>query len=58
MKYLGIATFSNENFKSICDQQAVINPDLAIIIKKYGYPPLWLRPSSYKILVQNNYLRE
>lgn len=43
--------FSQGNFYSICDHLAVRDPDLAAIIRQYGYPPMWMRPNSFETLV-------
>ncbi|MDB5015264.1 MAG: alkA [Mucilaginibacter sp.] len=46
-----IRTFNKSNYHSICDELALNDPDLAAIIKTYGYPPLWCRPNTFETLV-------
>jgi DNA-3-methyladenine glycosylase II len=46
-----IRTFNKSNYHSICDELALNDPDLAAIIKTYGYPPLWSRPNTFETLV-------
>lgn len=43
--------FNHSNFHSICDQLALKDSDLALIITQYGYPPLWERPNTFEALV-------
>ena len=43
--------FSSLDFHDICDKLAAIDPDLASILKSYGYPPLWNRPNNFETLV-------
>jgi DNA-3-methyladenine glycosylase II len=44
-------TFTADNFTKICDHLASIDPDLAVIIEKYGYPPMWRRSNSFESLL-------
>ncbi|WP_143313656.1 DNA-3-methyladenine glycosylase family protein [Chitinophaga ginsengisegetis] len=44
-------TFSTENFHSICDQLCTHDPELAFIVKTYGYPPMWTRPNTFESLI-------
>ena len=44
-------SFSKENFYSLCDKLARKDKDLALIIRQYGYPPLWHRPEGFATLV-------
>ncbi|GAA3973043.1 DNA-3-methyladenine glycosylase family protein [Mucilaginibacter dorajii] len=44
-------TFDHSNYHAICDELASADPDLAQIISKYGYPPLWSRPNTFETLV-------
>jgi DNA-3-methyladenine glycosylase II len=44
-------TFSSSNFYPICDGLARKDTDLAAVIEKYGYPPIWTRPNSFETLV-------
>lgn len=44
-------TFNHSNYHTICDELASADPDLAGIIAKYGYPPLWSRPNTFETLV-------
>ncbi len=46
-----IKTFDKENFHRICDRLAGKDPDLALIIRTHGYPPMWTRPNSFETLV-------
>ena len=43
--------FTQSTYHSICDELALIDNDLASIIKAYGYPPFWHRPNSFETLV-------
>ncbi|HTE24727.1 DNA-3-methyladenine glycosylase family protein [Flavitalea sp.] len=43
--------FSTRNFHDICDKLGSIDPDLAVILASYGYPPLWSRPNNFETLV-------
>jgi len=44
-------SFSAENFHALCDKVAARDKDLRLIIKQYGYPPLWHRPEGFATLV-------
>jgi DNA-3-methyladenine glycosylase II len=44
-------TFSPETFHSRCDAVAAGDPDLALIIRTHGYPPMWNRPNTFETLV-------
>ena len=43
--------FNQNNYKTICDELASADEDLATIIKTYGYPPYWSRPNTFETLV-------
>jgi DNA-3-methyladenine glycosylase II len=43
--------FTQSNYHTICDNLAAIDPDLAAIIKTYGYPPFWSRANTFETLV-------
>jgi len=43
--------FTSSNYHSICDELALRDPDLAIIIQTYGHPPFWSRPNTFETLV-------
>ena len=45
------ATFSAENFYTICDLLGSADEDLKSIIQTYGYPPMWTRPNTFETLV-------
>ncbi len=46
-----IRLFNANNFKKFCSGLARQDADLAAIIKKYGYPPMWTRPASFQSLI-------
>jgi DNA-3-methyladenine glycosylase II len=46
-----INKFTQFTYQPICDKLASIDPDLAAIIKTYGYPPFWSRPNTFETLV-------
>ena len=46
-----INRFTHSNYHTICDELASRDPDLAAIIKTYGYPPLWSRPNTFETFV-------
>ncbi len=46
-----INKFTQSTYQSICDKLAAADPDLAAIIKTYGYPPFWSRPNTFETLV-------
>lgn len=43
--------FNSSNLHTICDQLALHDADLAAVIVKYGYPPVWSRPNTFESLV-------
>jgi DNA-3-methyladenine glycosylase II len=43
--------FNHSNYHAICDELALVDADLAVIINTYGYPPLWSRPNTFETLV-------
>lgn len=43
--------FNHSNYHAICDELALADEDLAVIINTYGYPPLWSRPNTFETLV-------
>lgn len=47
----GIQTFSETNFKIICDQLAKTDADLQSILASCDYPPFWKRPPTFETLV-------
>lgn len=44
-------SFSEDNFKDICDHLAGRDPDLQLIIENHQYPPCWKRSNSFETLV-------
>jgi len=48
---LEIETFSEDNLQELYDKLAKRDRHLKQIIKKYGYPPVWVRPNSFETLV-------
>ena len=44
--------FDKSNFHSYCDALSAKDPDLAAVIERYGYPPMWKRAASFATLVQ------
>ncbi|WP_276503929.1 DNA-3-methyladenine glycosylase family protein [Terrimonas pollutisoli] len=46
-----LSSFSDKNFHLLCDKLGRKDKDLRGILKKYGYPPLWSRPSSFSTLI-------
>ena len=44
-------SFNSSNLYTICDQLALHDADLAAVIVKYGYPPVWSRPNTFESLV-------
>ena len=46
-----VEIFNSDNFKSLCSKLARQDRDLASIIKKHGYPPMWTRPATFQSLV-------
>jgi DNA-3-methyladenine glycosylase II len=45
------ATFTQQNFRSLCDLLAKKDNQLRSVIKQYGYPPVWTRKPSFQTLV-------
>lgn len=43
--------FTEKNFLRLCKKLARKDADLAAIIHRYGYPPMWTRPSTFQTLV-------
>jgi DNA-3-methyladenine glycosylase II len=46
-----IHRFHKRNFRTICDQLASTDKDLARIIRAHGYSPMWTRPNTFETLV-------
>jgi DNA-3-methyladenine glycosylase II len=46
-----VRTFDAENFQNFCDRLARRDADLRAIIRRQGYPPLWVRPNRFQTLV-------
>jgi DNA-3-methyladenine glycosylase II len=46
-----VSTFSDQNFKLLCDQLGEADKDLQRIIQCFGYPPMWNRPNTFESLV-------
>lgn len=44
-------TFHKDNFHAICNQLAKKDKHLKEIIKKYGLPPMWIRPATFQTLI-------
>jgi DNA-3-methyladenine glycosylase II len=44
-------TFSDSNFKQLCNKLCAKDPHLKAIIKQYGHPPMWTRPATFQTLV-------
>ena len=44
--------FDKSNFHSYCDVVSTRDADLAAVIKRYGYPPMWTRTASFPTLIQ------
>ena len=43
--------FDATNFHKLCDRLSKKDKDLYLIIKEYGYPPMWVRPATFQTLV-------
>ena len=43
--------FNEENFKRLCHHLVALDPDLEMILKQYGYPPMWTRENSFATLI-------
>lgn len=41
----------HNNLHQLCDKLALTDSDLAKIIQRHGYPPLWSRPNTFESLV-------
>jgi DNA-3-methyladenine glycosylase II len=46
-----ISTFNKDNFSTYCDRLASTDRDLANIIRRFGYPPLWNRKQNFETLI-------
>lgn len=46
-----INKFTEANFIATCKQLAKKDGDLNLVIKQYGYPPLWKREASFETLI-------
>lgn len=46
-----LLTFNTNNFHLICDELGKNDTDLRMILKTYGYPPMWIRENSFETLV-------
>jgi DNA-3-methyladenine glycosylase II len=46
-----IETFDENNFHLLCQTLADKDPDLSVILKEHGYPPMWTRPATFQTLV-------
>ncbi|MCE6991030.1 DNA-3-methyladenine glycosylase [Dyadobacter sp. CY323] len=46
-----IHTFEPADFQRICDDLAVSDPELDVVIQLHGYPLCWNRPNSFESLV-------
>jgi DNA-3-methyladenine glycosylase II len=44
--------FDKSNFHAYCDVLSAKDADLAAVIKRYGYPPMWRRAASFPALIQ------
>ncbi|MBC7627038.1 MAG: DNA-3-methyladenine glycosylase 2 family protein, partial [Ferruginibacter sp.] len=43
--------FTDKTFISLCDRVALNDPDLQLVIRQYGYPPLWTRAATFETLI-------
>lgn len=43
--------FNEKNFLQLCNKLAKKDADLAAIIRRYGYPPMWTRPATFQSLI-------
>ncbi|MEO7983569.1 MAG: DNA-3-methyladenine glycosylase 2 family protein [Bacteroidota bacterium] len=43
--------FTRKNFVQLCNKLAKRDADLAAIIRRDGYPPMWTRPASFQTLI-------
>jgi DNA-3-methyladenine glycosylase II len=46
-----INSFSKFNFTAICDKLAKKDKELALIIRRFGYPPMWQREPGFQTLI-------
>jgi DNA-3-methyladenine glycosylase II len=46
-----LITFSQKNFRQICDELAATDKSLKEIVDMYGYPPMWTRPNTFESLI-------
>lgn len=46
-----IERFDESNFKQLCNLVAERDSDLQGILKKFGYPPMWVRPNTFATLI-------
>jgi DNA-3-methyladenine glycosylase II len=46
-----IQTFSESNFRAVCDRLARKDPDLRAVLKAHHYPPCWKRAPTFETLV-------
>ncbi len=46
-----ITKFTKNNFRAACRKLAALDADLAAIIRRDGYPPMWTRPVSFQSLI-------
>lgn len=44
-------TFSDSNFKQLCNKLCAKDADLKAILKQYGHPPMWTRPATFQSLI-------
>ncbi|MDP9230552.1 MAG: DNA-3-methyladenine glycosylase 2 family protein [Bacteroidota bacterium] len=44
-------TFHKDNFYSICNKLAKKDKHLRLIIRQFGYPPMWTRTGSFQTLI-------
>jgi DNA-3-methyladenine glycosylase II len=48
---MSIQTFDSSNFQKICNKLCRIDKELNSIIRQYGYPPMWTRPTTFQTLI-------
>lgn len=46
-----IQTFSSSTFKAICNELGQKDPDLQLVIDRFGYPPMWQREPGFQTLI-------
>lgn len=44
-------TFNQDSFQKICRKLSRKDADLGLIIKQYGFPPMWTRPNTFQTLI-------